>query len=64
MKGAVSARDRAALGTLKPEVLERLKLEARLLGLSLDEFAAQDHSIELAVPWMLNTIWFVPLKGV
>ena len=59
-RGAVSERDRDALGTLKPEVLERLKIEARLLYLPLDEFAQQDYSIELAVPWLPDTIWFVP----
>ncbi len=31
-----------------------------MLNLSLVEFAAQHHSIELAVPWLEETIWFVP----
>ena len=58
--GTVSDRDREALRTLKPDILEWLGQEERLLGLSLDEFAAQECSIELAVPWLEGTIWFVP----
>ena len=59
-KGTVSDRDREALRTSKPDILERLGQEEHLLGLSLDEFAGQDYSIELAVPWFEETIWFVP----
>ena len=59
-KGTVSDRDREALRTWKPDILERLGQEEHLLGLSLDEFAKQDYSIELAVPWLEETIWFVP----
>ncbi len=59
-KGTVSDRDREALRTWKPDILERLGQEEHLLGLSLDEFAGQDYSIELAVPWLPETIWFVP----
>ncbi len=59
-KGTVSDRDREALRTWKPDILERLGQEEHLLGLSLDEFAGQGYSIELAVPWLEGTIWFVP----
>jgi hypothetical protein len=59
-RGVVSENDRDALLSQKAELLERLELEARLLDLSLDEFAQQDHSIEFAVPWFDETIWFVP----
>ncbi len=59
-KGTVSDRDREALRTWKPDILERLGQEEHLLGLSLDEFAGQDYSIELAVPGLEETIWFVP----
>ena len=59
-KGTVSDRDREALRTWKPDILERLGQEEHLLGLSLDEFAGQDYSVELAVPWLKETIWFVP----
>lgn len=58
--GTVSDRDREALRTLKPDLLERLGQEEHLLSLALDEFARQSYSIELAVPWLEETIWFVP----
>jgi hypothetical protein len=56
----VSDRDRETLRDLKPDIVERLRQEQHLLGLSLDQFAKQDASIELAVPWLSETIWFVP----
>ncbi len=59
-RGAVSKQTRDTLRAHKAELLTRLRLEARLLGLSLDDFAEQDYSIELAVPWLEETIWFVP----
>ncbi len=59
-RGTVSQQTRDALRGHKAELLTRLKLEARLLGLSLDNFAEQDYYIELAVPWLEETIWFVP----
>ena len=59
-RGAVSQQTRDVLRGHKAELLTRLRLEARLLGLSLDDFAEQDYSIELAVPWLEETIWFVP----
>ncbi len=59
-RGAVSEQTRDALRGHKAELLTRLRLEARLIGLSLDDFAEQDYSIELAVPWLEETIWFVP----
>ena len=59
-RGAVSEQTRDALRAHKAELLTRLRLEARLLGLSLDDFAEQDYSIELAVPWLEEAIWFVP----
>ncbi len=59
-RGVVSEQTRDALRAHKAELLTRLRLEARLLGLSLDDFAEQDHSIELAVPWLEETIWFAP----
>ncbi len=59
-RGVVSEQTRDALRAHKAELLTRLRLEARTLDLSLDDFAEQDHSIELAVPWLEETIWFVP----
>ena len=59
-RGAVSQQTRDALRGHKAELLTRLKLEARLFELSLDDFAEQDYYIELAVPWLEETIWFVP----
>ncbi len=59
-RGALSEQTRDALRAHKAELLTTLRIEARLLGLSLDDFSAQEHSIELAVPWLEETIWFVP----
>ncbi len=59
-RGAVLKETRNALRAHKAELLTTLRIEARLLGLSLDDFAEQDYSIELAVPWLEETIWFVP----
>ncbi len=59
-RGAVSEQTRDALRGHKAELLTRLRLEAQLFGLALDDFAEQDYSIELAVPWLEETIWFVP----
>jgi hypothetical protein len=59
-RGVVSERDRDALRRHKAELLERLELESRLLDLSLEDFGRQDYVIELAVPWLDETIWFVP----
>ena len=59
-RGSVEPAIRDALRSHKAELLQQLGIEAHLLGLSLHEFAQQDHSIELAVPWLDETIWFVP----
>jgi hypothetical protein len=48
------------LRSFKAELLERLRLEAQVVDLSLDDFARQSHSLELAVPWLVETIWWVP----
>ncbi len=58
--GAVTTSDRDELRNLKAELLQRLRLEAQVVDLSLDDFARQDHSLELAVPWLAETIWWVP----
>ncbi len=60
-RGSVGPADRETLRRMKGELLAHLDQQQRaVLNLSLDEFAAQDHSIELAVPWLEETIWFVP----
>ena len=60
-RGSVGPADRETLRRMKGELLAHLDQQQRaVLNLSLDEFAAQDHSIELAVPWLEDTIWFVP----
>ena len=58
----VSDLDRKALAACKPEVLERLTSESRLLSMSLDEFEQQDLSMEVTVPWLDKTLWFVPRR--
>ena len=59
-RGVVSQSERDALRSHKVELLKRLELEAYLFALSLNEFAQQNYSIELAVPSLDETIWFVP----
>ena len=59
-RGMVSPETREALRAVKPKLIDRLKLEARFLDLSLDDSAHQDYGIEMAVPWFTETLWFVP----
>ena len=59
-RGTVSPETREALRAVKPKLIDRLKLEAHILDLSLDEFAHQDYGVEVAVPWFTETLWFVP----
>lgn len=58
--GVVNEQDRAALSAAKPQVLQHLTLESRLLGMSLEEFEQAGWAMELRVPWLDVTLWWVP----
>ena len=58
--GAVSAGDRDALARHKGEMLAQLEREDRLLGFSLTEFERSGCSLEVDVPGLNQTLWFVP----
>ncbi len=38
-------------------------LIARLLGLPLDRFEREGSPLEIRVPWLAETLWFVPRHG-
>ena len=59
-KGAVSDEDRLALRTCKDALLKQLVAEARIVELSLQDFGRQEYGIEVSVPWLDVTLWFVP----
>src|SRR5262245_56411986 len=59
-RGVLTGDDRQALTMAKPLLLQRLALEARLLGMSLEEFEREGCPIEVKVPWLEATLWWVP----
>lgn len=59
-RGTISEEERRTLRRYKAKLLQRLNVETRLLDLSLDEFSRQPYGIEFAVPWLAETLWFVP----
>lgn len=59
-EGTLTPEIRQLLSAIKPQIISRLDQETHLLSLSLSEFAAQDLAIELAVPWLEETLWWVP----
>ena len=59
-EGIVSAETRQALAQNKPELLAQLDLEARLLEFPLSRFETDGCPIEIAVPGLSETLWFVP----
>ena len=59
-RGVIVDHVRTKLTDNKPELLDRLRFEAGLLRLSLSDFARQSHVVELSVPWLTESLWFVP----
>jgi hypothetical protein len=51
---------RETVRTHKTDLLEALSLEARLLQMPLDQFECEGCPIEVRVPGLEKTIWFVP----
>ena len=58
--GTLTDDDRAALSVSKPSILRRLAAEAQVLEMSLEEFEHAGFSIEIRVPWLPHTLWWVP----
>ena len=58
--GTLTEQDRAALTASKPELLQRLTAEAEILEMSLLEFERDGCPIEVRVPWLPETLWWVP----
>src|SRR5438093_3200445 len=50
---------REAVATAKPEILQQLRAEEEILAMPLSQFAQSDAAIEVAVPWLSDTLWFV-----
>ena len=43
-----------------PKAVTTVTTVTRLLGMSLEGFAKQDYGIQVRVPWLDDTLWFVP----
>ena len=56
----ISEDERRSLADVKPLVLATLAREAKLLTLTVSEFGRQDLGVEVAVPWLEETVWLVP----
>ncbi len=59
-RGVLTDDDRQALSATKALLLERLALESRLLEMSLEEFEKEGCPIEVRVPCLEETLWWVP----
>jgi len=59
-EGVVSANVRETLVQHRSDLLAHVRLEERLLDLPLSEFASRGCSIEVEVPGLDQTLWFVP----
>ncbi len=58
--GVLTNEDREALVAAKHLVLKRLVAESRLMEMSLAEFEREGLAIEISVPWLDETLWWVP----
>ena len=61
--GVLSPGDRDALSSHKTEMLAQLERENRLLGFSLTDFEQSGCPLEIDVPGLGQTLWFVPRDG-
>lgn len=57
---ALTSEVRRTLAARKGEVLNALSTEARILQMPLDRFEREGRFIEIRVPWLPETLWFVP----
>jgi len=60
LAGVLSPEDRETIALHKAGVLEQLQLEERLLNQKLSEFQRSGCPLEIEVPGLNVTIWFVP----
>lgn len=51
---------RELLSSRRPEVLNALAAEERLSRMPLDQFEREGSPLEVRVPWLPQTLWFVP----
>jgi len=58
--GIATPETREALAATKPDVLATLAAEDRVVEMSLREFEDCGYGIEVAVPWMQETLWLIP----
>ena len=58
--GVVTPTVRRELASSRAEIAQLLGEELKLQELSLSEFEEQDRSVEVRVPWLDQTLWFVP----
>ena len=58
--GTVTASDRDLLKKNKPDLLDFLRREQRVVNLTIEEFRQAGLQLELTVPWLDETIFFVP----
>jgi hypothetical protein len=61
-KTALTPELRQTLVTKKGEVLAALSMEARILQMPLDRFELEGRRIEVRVPRLRETLWFVPTR--
>ena len=59
-RGAITPEIKKAIGEKKPELLTTLSEEQRVLEMSLASFEASGLAIELTVPGIAQTLWWVP----
>jgi len=59
-KNALTPEVRETLASRKGDLFSALSLEARILSMPLDRFERERRSLEVRVPWLPETLWFVP----
>jgi hypothetical protein len=58
--GAITPEHRETLRAAKLELVRVLEKEGQVLEMSLREFEQHGCPIEVTVPWLEHTLWFVP----
>lgn len=59
-EGAITPEEREALRATKADVVFFLTQEQHFLAMSLSQFEGQTAALEVYVPWLPLTLWFVP----
>ncbi|MBZ5639929.1 MAG: hypothetical protein LAO51_14375 [Acidobacteriia bacterium] len=58
--GAITPEHRETLRAAKLELVRVLEQEGQVLEMSLREFERCGYAVEATVPWLSETLWFVP----